>query len=104
LWRSADGESRFQYTGEGWLKRLEHADGTVAEYEYDGIARRVAKTVNGHRTEFDWDGVHLLRERSAGDVVDYLFMPGSFFLAGLTHGGRQYSCVFDLPRHPHGAD
>ena len=91
----ANGESRFQYTGEGWLKRLEHADGTVAEYEYDGIARRVAKTVNGHRTEFDWDGVHLLRERSAGDVVDYLFMPGSFFLAGLTHGGRQYSCVFD---------
>ncbi|HTH01140.1 MAG TPA: RHS repeat-associated core domain-containing protein [Vicinamibacterales bacterium] len=95
LWRSADGESRFQYTGEGWLKRLEHADGTVAEYEYDGIARRVAKTVNGHRTEFDWDGVHLLRERSAGEVVDYLFMPGSFFLAGLTRDGRHYSCVFD---------
>jgi len=95
LWRSAAGESRFEYTGEGWLKRVERADGTVAEYEYDGMARRVAKTVNQRRTEFDWDGVHLLRERTGAEVIDYLFMPGSFFLAGLTRGGRHYSCVFD---------
>lgn len=95
LWRSRAGESRFEYTGEGWLKRVERADGTVAEYEYDGMARRSAKTVNGRRTEFDWDGVHLLRERTDAEVIDYLFMPGSFFLAGLTCGGRHYSCVFD---------
>jgi RHS repeat-associated protein len=94
-WRSSDGESRFEYSGEGWLKRSVLANGTVAEYEYDAMARRTAKTVNGRRTEFDWNGVHLLSERTAGDLIEYLFMPGSFFLAGVTRGGRHYSYVFD---------
>jgi RHS repeat-associated protein len=96
LWRSRDGESRFEYTGEGYLKSATLADGTRAEYEYDGMARRIAKTVNGRRTEFDWDGVHLLAERrTGGEVIEYLFMPGSFFLTGITCGGRHYSCVCD---------
>ena len=69
-------------------------NGKVADYEYDGLGRRTAKTVDGRGTEFDWDGVHL-RERTAGEVVDYLFMPGSFFLAGVTSGGKHYSYVFD---------
>jgi RHS repeat-associated protein len=95
LWRSKNGESRFEYTGEGWLKRALLANGTVAEYEYDPMARRTAKTVDGLRTEFDWDGVHLVGERTAGEVIDYLIMPGSFFLTGVTRGARHYSYVFD---------
>jgi RHS repeat-associated protein len=100
LWRSSGGESHFEYTGEGWLKRARLAAGTVAEFEYDGIARRIAKTVDGQRTEFDWDGVHLLSERTGNEAVEYLFMPGSFFLAGVTRGGRHYSYVFDQQGAP----
>jgi len=94
-WSSQTGQSRFEYTGEGWLKRAVLADGTAAEYEYDPMARRTAKTVNGRRTEFDWNGVHLLSERTDGRNVDYLFMPGSFFATGLTVEGRHYSYVCD---------
>ena len=95
LWRSRDGESHFEYTGEGWLKRSVLANGTMAEYEYDGTARRTAKTVNGRRTEFDWNGVHLLSERTSDQAIEYLFMPGSLFLTGLTCGDRHYSYVCD---------
>jgi RHS repeat-associated protein len=95
VWRSARGEARYEYTGEGWLKLALLADGTTAEYQYDGRARRIAKTVNGKRTEYYWNGVHLLGERTDGEVIDYLFMPGSFFLAGVTYGGRHYSYVLD---------
>lgn len=95
VWRAARGDSRFEYTGEGWLKRAVLHDGTKAEYQYDGTARRISKTVNGRRTEFYWNGVHLLGEKTAGKTIDYLFMPGSLFLAGQTIGGRHYSYVFD---------
>ncbi len=94
-WRSTDGASRFEYAGDGGLKRAELASGKVAAYEYDGLGRRTAKTVDGRRTEFDWNGVHLLGERTSGEAVDYLFMPGSFFLAGVTSGGKHYSYVLD---------
>ena len=87
--------SRYKYTGEGWLQHAELSDGTVSEYMYDGTARRSAKTVNGQRTEYYWDGVHLLGERTDGSTIDYLFMPGSFFLMGMTHDGQHYSYVFD---------
>lgn len=95
VWRSPAGESRFEYTGEGWLKRAVLANGTTVDYEYDGTARRTAKTVDGRRTEYAWNGVHLLQERTAGEAIEYLFMPGSFFLAGVTVRGRHYSYVFD---------
>ena len=95
VWRSEHGEARYEYTGEGWLKLALLADGTTAEYQYDGRARRMAKTVNGKRTEYYWNGVHLLGERTDGEAIDYLFMPGSFFLAGVTYGDRHYSYVLD---------
>lgn len=94
-WPSETGESQFEYTGEGWLRRARLASGAVAEYQYDGMARRIAKTVNGRRTEFEWDGVHLLSERRGSDTIEYLFMPGSFFLTGITRDGRHYSYVND---------
>ncbi len=100
LWRSSSGESRFEYTGESWLKRARLAAGTVAEYEYDGLARRTAKTVDGQRTEFDWDGVCVLSERTETEAIEYLFMPGSFFVAGVTRGGRHYSYVLDQQGAP----
>ncbi|MBL7041989.1 MAG: RHS domain-containing protein [Pirellulaceae bacterium] len=95
VWRSKNGEARYEYTGEGWLKRAVLYDGATAEYQYDGTARRIAKTVNGKRTEYSWNGVHLLGERTDGETIDYLFMPGSFFLTGVTYGDRHYSYVFD---------
>lgn len=95
VWRSAKGDSQFEYTGEGWLKRAVLHNGTMAEYLYDGTARRIAKSVNGRRTEYYWNGVHLLGEKTAGKAIEYLFMPGSFFLTGMTTAGRHYSYVFD---------
>ena len=95
VWRSEYGEARYEYTGEGWLKLALLADGTTAEYQYDGTARRIAKTVNGKRTEYYWNGVHLLGERTDGEAIDYLFMPGSFFLTGVTYDDQHYSYVID---------
>ena len=52
-------------------------------------------TMHGRTTKYAVNGVHLRSERSDGETTDYLFMHGSFFLAGMTQGGRHYSYVFD---------
>lgn len=89
------GDSRFEYTGEGWLRSAQLPDGTTLQFEYDALARRTAKIVNGQRTTYTWDGVHLFAEASPGRSTDYLFLPGSFFVVGTTYEGRHYSYVLD---------
>lgn len=95
LTRTAIGDARFTYSGEGWLSSASLPDGTVAAFRYDPLARRVSKVVNGRRTDYQWNGVHLLGETSDGDAVEYLFLPGSFFILGMTRGGRHFSFVWD---------
>lgn len=89
------GESLFEYTGEGFLKTADLPTGTTVRFQYDPFARRTKKTVDGRTTKYAWNGVHLLSERTGSETTEYLFMHGSFFLAGMTRGGRHYSYVFD---------
>ncbi len=93
---AASGAERFIYNARNHLAEILHPDGrrTVFEYdsadmlvritggerfgkwtaEYDAIGRRTAKTVDGVRTEYFWDGDRLAAEEAAdGALRLYLY-------------------------------
>jgi RHS repeat-associated protein len=90
-----EGSRRYTYGSDGALQRIDGAggvtsllhdtggqltkvtlpDGRVVGYEYDALGRRVAKDVDGVRTEFVWEGPVLAAECRNGEAVQthYLF-------------------------------
>ncbi|EJM18541.1 RHS repeat-associated core domain protein containing protein [Pseudomonas sp. GM18] len=52
--------------------------GSIASYKYDAFGRRIAKTVDGHTTEFLWQGERLIAESSDNRYRTYIYEPGSF--------------------------
>src|SRR5262249_41045167 len=46
----------FRYDSADQLSSVVADDAVVATYEYDSLRRRLAKTVNGRRTDFGWEG------------------------------------------------
>ncbi|MGF6285211.1 RHS repeat-associated core domain-containing protein [Pseudomonas silensiensis] len=52
--------------------------GSVASYQYDAFGRRIAKTVDGHTTEFLWQGERLIAESAHNRYRSYIYEPGSF--------------------------
>ncbi|MGF6153576.1 RHS repeat-associated core domain-containing protein [Pseudomonas fluorescens] len=70
-------------------------DGRTASYRYDAFGRRIAKTVDGHTTEFFWQGDNLVAESSKKHYRSYLYEPGSFRpLAMLDGKGPRKACPF----------
>ena len=70
-------------------------DGRTASYRYDAFGRRIAKTVDGHTTEFFWQGDNLVAESSREHYRSYLYEPGSFRpLAMLDGKGPRKACPF----------
>ncbi|WP_027922052.1 RHS repeat-associated core domain-containing protein [Pseudomonas sp. URMO17WK12:I12] len=70
-------------------------DGRTATYRYDAFGRRIAKTVDGHTTEFFWQGDNLVAESSREHYRSYLYEPGSFRpLAMLDGKGLRKACPF----------
>ncbi len=65
----------FTYDSMDMLVRVDHASGcAVWEAEKDGLCRRTAKTVDGARTEYFWDGDRLAAEIAPeGRVRLYLY-------------------------------
>jgi RHS repeat-associated protein len=69
--------------------------GRTASYRYDAFGRRIAKTVDGHTTEFFWQGDNLIAESSREHYRSYLYEPGSFRpLAMLDGKGPRKACPF----------
>jgi RHS repeat-associated protein len=52
--------------------------GSVASYKYDAFGRRIEKTVDGHTTEFLWQGERLIAESADNRYRSYIYEPGSF--------------------------
>jgi RHS repeat-associated protein len=52
--------------------------GSKASYKYDAFGRRVEKTVDGHTTEFLWQGERLIAESAESRYRSYIYEPGSF--------------------------
>lgn len=89
------GRAVLQYNGQGQLIRVILADGTVADYAYDGFGRRIAKRVNGKVTRFLWAGQTLLSEWTEGEAGgwrrrDHLFLPDLFLPVAMRVDGRIY--------------
>ncbi|WP_058958962.1 RHS repeat-associated core domain-containing protein [Pseudomonas syringae] len=52
--------------------------GSVASYKYDAFGRRIEKTVDGHTTEFLWQGERLIAESADNRYRTYIYEPGTF--------------------------
>ncbi len=52
--------------------------GSIAVYRYDAFGRRIAKTVDGHTTEFLWQGERLIAESADNRYCTYIYEPGTF--------------------------
>ncbi|MCU0122215.1 RHS repeat protein [Pseudomonas sp. B2M1-30] len=52
--------------------------GSTATYKYDAFGRRIEKTVDGHTTEFLWQGERLIAESADNRYRSYIYEPGSF--------------------------
>ncbi len=52
--------------------------GSTASYKYDAFGRRIEKTVDGHTTEFLWQGERLIAESATNRYRTYIYEPGTF--------------------------
>ncbi|MHC8380131.1 RHS repeat-associated core domain-containing protein [Pseudomonas sp. LB3P14] len=52
--------------------------GSIASYQYDAFGRRIEKSVDGHTTEFLWQGERLIAESADNRYRTYIYEPGSF--------------------------
>jgi len=85
----------YRYDCQHRLIGLKRPDGQTASYRYDAFGRRIAKTVDGHTTEFFWQGDNLVAESSKNHYRSYLYEPGSFRpLAMLDGKGPRKACPF----------
>ena len=99
LVRREQGEERldYEYDAAGRLRRVSDATGTtLAEYRYDPLGRRTAKTVGGTTSYFHYTDEGLADEYSAdGSLIrSYGFAPGGIWntnpLYGFVDGGYVY--------------
>jgi len=64
------GQTLFDYTWDARNQLVDVSDtGVSASFAYDGLGRRVSKTVNGAITEFLYDGLNPVQELSGGSIV-----------------------------------
>ncbi|WP_338585444.1 RHS repeat-associated core domain-containing protein [Pseudomonas sp. MAG733B] len=85
----------YSYDSQHRLTGLTLPDGRTASYRYDAFGRRINKTVDGHSTQFFWQGDQLVAEASKSHYRSYLYEPGSFRpLAMLDGKGPKKACPF----------
>jgi RHS repeat-associated protein len=70
--------------------------GVSANFGYDGLGRRVSKTVNGANTEFLYDGLNPVQELSGGSIVANLLTGlGIDEFVSRTEGGNPSTLLTD---------
>ena len=73
---SNDANSVKTYHYDRFNRLVEYTDGdTVAKYEYNADNLRTAKTVNGRRTDYVWDGTNLRSETGGNGTHEYVYDP-----------------------------
>ena len=78
------------------VSRLASVDGTIT-YAYDGLGRRVAKTVNGTVTKYVYDGARVIAEYDGtGQLLrKYIYGPGLDEPVLMQSGATGYYYLFD---------
>lgn len=118
--RTASGQTwRYEWAGDGMLKKVVRPDGTVVSFEYDALGRRTAKVFNGVITRWVWNGNTPLHEwkykekerpvtvidewgevkqdrtEPVDDVITWVFDENTFRPAAKLDGAHQYSIITD---------
>ncbi|WP_260417989.1 RHS repeat domain-containing protein, partial [Pseudomonas cichorii] len=70
--------TEYRYDAQHRLIGVSLPGGSTATYKYDAFGRRIAKTVDGHTTEFLWQGERLVAESADNRYRSYIYEPGSF--------------------------
>ncbi|MCV4289762.1 DUF6531 domain-containing protein [Pseudomonas capsici] len=70
--------TEYRYDAQHRLIGVSLPGGSTATYKYDAFGRRIAKTVDGHTTEFLWQGERLVAESAENRYRSYIYEPGSF--------------------------
>jgi len=87
--------TEYRYDCQHRLIGVTTPDGRCSNYRYDAFGRRIAKTVDGHTTEFFWQGDNLVAESSREHYRSYVYEPGSFRpLVMLDGKGPKKACPF----------
>ena len=95
------GPATLVHDGAGNLVRAELKDGTIVEYAYDPLGRRIRKTIGARVTRYVWAGPQLLYEEQIEDekkveVRDYVFIPGTHIPLGYSINTQPYFQHFDV--------
>jgi RHS repeat-associated protein len=73
------------------LMEVQHPDGSVVRYTYDGLGRRLSRETDGIVTEYVWAGEQVLAEITAGEITEFLF--GDFNPNTLWRGAEVFHLV-----------
>ena len=92
--RSVDATRRLKHDVNGQIVEVIESNGTVITYEYDPFGRRMAKVVNGVRTEYLWELWTLAAEVRDGKVLGIHEIRDNNPLAQW-HGGRLFIPILD---------
>ncbi|NJK32366.1 MAG: hypothetical protein HC927_08130, partial [Deltaproteobacteria bacterium] len=105
------GEWRYSWNGHGLLSAVERPDGARVEFEYDGLARRIARRLVGpdgaieHEVAFVWDGHTVVHELdSEVGLISWCWLPESATPILKMQGERRWSIASDhlgAPTHLH---
>ncbi|WP_139834281.1 RHS repeat domain-containing protein, partial [Pseudomonas sp. R44(2017)] len=70
--------TEYRYDAQHRLVGVTLPGGGTASYKYDAFGRRIEKTVDGHTTEFLWQGERLIAESADNRYRSYIYEPGTF--------------------------
>ena len=70
--------TEYRYDCQHRLIGVSMPGGSTASYKYDAFGRRIEKTVDGHTTEFLWQGDRLIAESAENRYRSYIYEPGNF--------------------------
>jgi RHS repeat-associated protein len=91
-----DGETEYEYDGNGLLKYVKLSSGASLENQYDFLARRTRKSFASRETLFYWDGQFLQGEQTgSAPPIYYITLPESPIPFGLLREGRMHMLLFD---------
>jgi RHS repeat-associated protein len=95
--RASGKKTVYTYDADNLLTRIDFPDATSAFYRYDGLGRRIEKSVNGVVTQYVYDGQDILFEYSSGGTLAarYTHGPGVDEVLSVRRGGTTFSFETD---------
>ncbi|RFM30557.1 RHS repeat-associated core domain-containing protein [Deminuibacter soli] len=93
----------YVWNDNGSLRQVIRPDGNEVNFSYDALGRRICKRFKQTTTHWVWDGDTPLHEwktfdtrnSTPGDIITWVFEPGSFVPVARLKGGKNYSIIAD---------